>query len=86
MVSGPAKIRQCFIQPRLSARKVAAQSTFCELSQHSWVLGIDNLAKWQKNMMQLKRFGEFLAINLQILNKQIIQKTSHFSEPQERDL
>ena len=36
---------------------------------HSWVLGIDNLAKWQKNMLQLKRFGGFLAINLQILNK-----------------
>ena len=25
--------------------------------RHSWVLGVDNLAKWQKNMLQLKRFG-----------------------------
>ena len=24
---------------------------------HSWVLGVDNLAKWQKNMQQLKHFG-----------------------------
>ena len=24
---------------------------------HSWVLGVDNLAKWQKNMLQLKLFG-----------------------------
>jgi hypothetical protein len=24
---------------------------------YSWVLGVDNLAKWQKNMLQLKRFG-----------------------------
>jgi hypothetical protein len=24
---------------------------------HSWVLGVDNLANWQKNMLQLKRFG-----------------------------
>ena len=23
----------------------------------SWVLGVDNLAKWQKNMLQLKLFG-----------------------------
>ena len=45
---------------------------------HSWVLGIDNLAKWQKNMLQLKRFGGFMAINLQILNTQIIQKHAIF--------
>ena len=25
--------------------------------RHSWVLGVDNLAKWQKNMQQLKSFG-----------------------------
>jgi hypothetical protein len=31
---------------------------------HSWVLGIDNLAKWQNKLLQLKRFGNFSAINL----------------------
>ena len=36
---------------------------------HSWVLGVDNLAKWQKNILQLKYLGGFMAMNLQILDK-----------------
>ena len=38
LVSGPAKLRQWVLQPRLSARGVAAQSTFCELSQLGYLL------------------------------------------------
>ena len=38
-------------------------------SLHSWVLGVDNLAKWQKNILQLKYLGGFMAMNLQILDK-----------------
>ena len=37
--------------------------------RHSWVLGVDNLAKWQKNILQLKYLGGFMAMNLQILDK-----------------
>ena len=46
------------------------------LTYHSLVLGVDNLAKWQKNRLQLKPFGGSLAINLQILSTSIIQKTA----------
>ena len=27
------------------------------LAEHSWVLGVDNLAKWQKKYAAVKRFG-----------------------------
>jgi hypothetical protein len=45
------------------------QSLIDVVSQHSWVLGIDKLAKWQKDMLQLKRFGGSWAIILHILDK-----------------
>ena len=38
LVSGPAQLRQWIVQPRLSAREVTAQSTFCELSQLGYLL------------------------------------------------
>ena len=43
LVSGPAQLRQWIVQPRLSAREVTAQSTFCELSQLGYLLWVQLL-------------------------------------------
>ena len=40
LVSGPAQLRQWIVQPRLSARELTAQSTFCELSQLGYLLWV----------------------------------------------
>ena len=64
----------CFCLPTKEQKKCSkgpklSKKSHFRLALHSWVLGIDNLAKWQKNMLQLKRFRGFRAINLLILNK-----------------
>jgi hypothetical protein len=49
-------------------------------------LGVDNLAKWQKNMQQLKRFGRFFghkSTDSYCINH---TKICHFSSPQESGL
>ena len=43
LVSRQAEIRQKVLQPRLSARKVAARSTFCELSQLGYLLWLKHI-------------------------------------------
>ena len=41
LVSGPAQLRQWIVQPKLSAREVTAQSSFCELSQLGYLLCVN---------------------------------------------
>jgi hypothetical protein len=57
-----------------------------EATYHSWVLGIDNLAKWQENMLHLNCFWGFLAINLQFLINKSYKNLPFFTATRKRSV